>query len=395
MSWRGCWDYRRKDGRFENSGLCGKIMAKLVEITGKAMSGEWGFDDETGNGIPVLRTTNFTNEGVVDYKNVVTRTIIKKNIDEKYLRPGDVIIEKSGGSDKQPVGRVVYFNGPEKTYLFNNFTGLLRVKDQTLWFPKYIFYSLYGNYRRGGTRAFENKTTGLHNLKVDDYVSRYEITELDHKKQIEVCEYLDKIYKVIKLREEELQKLDDLIKARFVEMFGDPILNPKGWEMVAVGDIVTDVRYGTSKPAVEGGKYPYLRMNNLTSDGHLDLKDLKYIDISDDEIEKCVVRKGDVLFNRTNSIELVGKTAVFDLPEDMVIAGYIIRVRLNEKLLPEIFSQYMNLEAIKSILRGMAKGAVNQANINAQELQSIKVYIPRACLKIKNCTKHMFLCPFS
>ena len=351
-------------------------MAKLVEITGKAMSGEWGFDDETGNGIPVLRTTNFTNEGVVDYKNVVTRTIIKKNIDEKYLRPGDVFIEKSGGSDKQPVGRVVYFNGPEKTYLFNNFTGLLRVKDQTLWFPKYIFYSLYGNYRRGGTRAFENKTTGLHNLKVDDYVSRYEITELDHKKQIEVCEYLDKIYKVIKLREEELQKLDDLIKARFVEMFGDPILNPKGWEMVAVGDIVTDVRYGTSKPAVEGGKYPYLRMNNLTSDGHLDLKDLKYIDISDDEIEKCVVRKGDVLFNRTNSIELVGKTAVFDLPEDMVIAGYIIRVRLNEKLLPEIFSQYMNLEAIKSILRGMAKGAVNQANINAQELQSIKVYIP-------------------
>lgn len=351
-------------------------MAKLVEITGKAMSGEWGFDDETGNGIPVLRTTNFTNEGVVDYKNVVTRTIIKKNIDEKYLRPGDVIIEKSGGSDKQPVGRVVYFNGPEKTYLFNNFTGLLRVKDQTLWFPKYIFYSLYGNYRRGGTRAFENKTTGLHNLKVDDYVSRYEITELDHKKQIEVCEYLDKIYKVIKLREEELQKLDDLIKARFVEMFGDPILNPKGWEMVAVGDIVTDVRYGTSKPAVEGGKYPYLRMNNLTSDGHLDLKDLKYIDISDDEIEKCVVRKGDVLFNRTNSIELVGKTAVFDLPEDMVIARYIIRVRLNEKLLPEIFSQYMNLEAIKSILRGMAKGAVNQANINAQELQSIKVYIP-------------------
>lgn len=170
--------------------------------------------------------------------------------------------------------------------------------------------------------------------------------------------------------------LDELIKARFVELFGDPIKNPKGWEVVTIGDIVTEVRYGTSKPAVEGGKYPYLRMNNLTVDGHLDLKDLKYIDIPDDEMEKCVVRKGDVLFNRTNSIELVGKTAVFDLPEDMVIAGYIIRVRLNERLLPEIFSQYMNLEALKDILRAMAKGAVNQANINAQELQSIKVYVP-------------------
>lgn len=351
-------------------------MAKLIDITGKSLSGEWGTDDETGDGIPVLRTTNFTNEGVVNYNDVVTRTITKKNIADKFLRKGDIIIEKSGGSDKFPVGRVIYFDGEEKTYLFNNFTGLLRVKNQDDWYPKYIFYSLYANYKRGGTRAFENKTTGLHNLKTDDYVSRYEVAEIDKTEQILICEKLNKLYEIIKLRRQELQLLDELIKARFVELFGDPIKNPKGWEVVTIGDIVTEVRYGTSKPAVEGGKYPYLRMNNLTVDGHLDLKDLKYIDIPDDEMEKCVVRKGDVLFNRTNSIELVGKTAVFDLPEDMVIAGYIIRVRLNERLLPEIFSQYMNLEALKDILRAMAKGAVNQANINAQELQSIKVYVP-------------------
>ena len=178
------------------------------------------------------------------------------------------------------------------------------------------------------------------------------------------------------MRKKELQKLDELVRARFVEMFGDPIKNPKGWEMVTIGDIVTEVRYGTSKPAVEDGRYPYLRMNNITADGHLDLNNLKYIDIPDDEIEKCVVRKGDVLFNRTNSIDLVGKTAIFDLTEDMVIAGYIIRIRLNERLLPEVLSQYMNLKVIKDILRSMAKGAVNQANINAQELQSIKIYIP-------------------
>ena len=69
-------------------------MAKLIEITGKALSGEWGTDDETGCGIPVLRTTNFTNEGIVNYRNVVTRTITKKKIAEKYLRQGDIIIEK-------------------------------------------------------------------------------------------------------------------------------------------------------------------------------------------------------------------------------------------------------------------------------------------------------------
>ena len=196
------------------------------------------------------------------------------------------------------------------------------------------------------------------------------------EKQEKYADILEQCNGIIQIKKGQLRKLDTLVKSRFAEMFGDPIRNPKGWKVVTIGDIVTEVRYGTSKPAVEGGKYPYLRMNNLTADGHLDLNDLKYIDISDDEVEKCVVRKGDVLFNRTNSIDLVGKTAVFDLPDDMVIAGYIIRIRLNEKILPEVLSQYMNLEALKDILRSMAKGAVNQANINAQELQSIRIYVP-------------------
>lgn len=189
-------------------------MAKLIDITGKSLSGEWGTDDETGDGIPVLRTTNFTNEGVVNYNDVVTRTITKKNIADKFLRKGDIIIEKSGGSDKFPVGRVIYFDGEENTYLFNNFTGLLRVKNQDEWYPKYIFYSLYANYKRGGTRAFENKTTGLHNLKTDDYVSRYEVAEIDKTEQILICEKLNKLYEIIKLRRQELQLLDELIKAR-------------------------------------------------------------------------------------------------------------------------------------------------------------------------------------
>ena len=159
-------------------------------------------------------------------------------------------------------------------------------------------------------------------------------------------------------------------------MFGTPFVNEKEWDSKKIGEVVTEVRYGTSKPAVDGGKYPYLRMNNITDDGYLDLNNLKYIDIPDEEIEKCIVRKGDILFNRTNSAELVGKTAMYDLDEEMVIAGYIIRVRLKSCLLPEVLSQYMNLKPVKMLLHSMAKGAVNQANINAQELQGIEVYVP-------------------
>ena len=256
-------------------------------------------------------------------------------------------------------------------YAFNQQINAIIPNDRVQ--PKYLAYNLLFNKPRLVAIANAPVVPIINKSQFGEFTVNIE-TDID--RQCEIVDVLDKLTQIIQQRNKEISALDDLIKARFVEMFGDPILNSKGWEMVTIGDVVTDVRYGTSKPAVEGGKYPYLRMNNLTSDGHLDLKDLKYIDISDDEIEKCVVRKGDVLFNRTNSIELVGKTAVFDLSEDMVIAGYIIRVRLNEKLLPEVLSQYMNLEAIKGILRGMAKGAVNQANINAQELQSIKVYVP-------------------
>ena len=212
-------------------------------------------------------------------------------------------------------------------------------------------------------------------------VADIEINVPSKETQNNIVSILEQVNNIISLRKREIQVLSEIVTARFIELFGDPMENPKGWKVVTIGEVVTDVRYGTSKPAVMGGKYPYLRMNNITADGHLNLADLKYIDIPDDEIEKCIVRKGDVLFNRTNSIELVGKTAFFDLPNDMVIAGYIIRVRLNEKLLPEVFSQYLNLDSLKSVLRAMAKGAVNQANINAQELQNIKIYLPDMVLQ--------------
>lgn len=194
--------------------------------------------------------------------------------------------------------------------------------------------------------------------------------------QKQIAENLDKVTRTIELCNAILKKLDLLVKARFVEMFGEPSSNSKNWTVTTIGNIVTEVRYGTSRPAVDNGKYPYLRMNNLTYDGHLDLTELKRINIPDNEIEKSIVRRGDVLFNRTNSVELVGKTCVFNELENMVIAGYIIRVRLKQDMLPIVFSCFMNTDTLKKKLRTMAKGAVNQANINAQELQSIEIYVP-------------------
>ena len=165
-------------------------------------------------------------------------------------------------------------------------------------------------------------------------------------------------------------------QSRFIELFGVYPSNPKGWETATIRDIVADVRYGSSRPAVDGGKYPYLRMNNITYGGELDLTDTKRIDIPDNELDKCTVRRGDVLFNRTNSKELVGKTCVYNRDEKMVLAGFVIRVRVTERVLPEFLSAFLNTDFSKQMLLGMCKAAIGQANINAQEMQNIGIYLP-------------------
>ena len=175
-----------------------------------------------------------------------------------------------------------------------------------------------------------------------------------------------------------IAKTDELVKSQFVEMFGTFPANEHGWPVGTIRDGVNDVRYGSSRKAAEGnnGQYPYLRMNNITYGGELDLTDVKTIDIPDDELDKCSVRRGDVLFNRTNSRELVGKTCVYNRDELMVLAGFVVRVRVNDRLLPEFLSAFMNADFTKTLLLSMCKAAIGQANINATEFQNIGIYFP-------------------
>lgn len=355
-------------------------MAKLIDITGKALSGEWGSDDETGDGIPVLRTTNFTNEGVVNYNDVVTRLITKKNIDEKYLRRGDIIIEKSGGSDKFPVGRVIYFDGDENTYLFNNFTGLLRVKNHEVWYPKYVFYSLFANYKRGGTRTFENKTTGLHNLKTDDFVSRYEVLEIGINEQISICNKLDKLFGIIKLREHELQILDDLIKARFVEMFGDSVTNPKGLPIVTLGELSELITKGAS-PSWQGFSYTddssqtiFVTSENVR-EGYIDLSFPKYIeDGFNEKQKKSVLHRGDFLINIVGAS--IGRAAQFNLDckANMNQAAALVRVN-DSRVRDKYLLTYLNSDRAQRMYDSM-KSDTGRANLSLQDISDLLILLP-------------------
>lgn len=188
---------------------------------------------------------------------------------------------------------------------------------------------------------------------------------------------LDAVQKMIEGYKAQLADLDTLAQSIFLDMFGDVVNNERKWNFVKFGSLTSSINYGTSAPAVDGGKYKYLRMGNITDNGHLDFQDIKYIDIPDNEIAKYIVHKGDILFNRTNSREKVGKTACFMEEEEMIIAGYIIRIRLNEeKSLPLYIAQAFNTPEMKSYLRRLARGSVGQANINSKELSDIKISVP-------------------
>ena len=350
-------------------------MAKLIDITGKALSGEWGSDDETGTGIPVLRTTNFTNEGIINYDDVVSRKISPKNINEKYLRSGDIIIEKSGGSDKFPVGRVVYFDGPDKTYLFNNFTGVLRVKDQQMWHPRYVFYSLLSNYRRGGTRAFENRTTGLHNLKTDDYVSKYEVAGRDYEEQITICEKLDKIYAIIKYREQEITSLDDLISARFVEMFGDP-LDKKIANMIFADCLEFNPKKSEVKD-LQDIQASFVPMECIGTDGSFAIKDKGIIR----EYYKgyTYFRDGDVLLAKITPCFENGKVAIAENCENGIGFGttefHVLRPR--KDISNSYWIKYLlKNERVHELATMNMSGSAGQKRIQTPFFEKLRIYLP-------------------
>ena len=358
-------------------------MTKLIDITGKALSGEWGNEDESGNGIPVLRTTNFTNEGVVNFDNVITRVITKKNIQEKFLKNGDIILEKSGGSDKQPVGRVVYFEGPNDTYLFNNFTGLLRVKDQTKWLPKFVFYSLYSNYRKGGTIPFENKTTGLHNLKTDDYVARYEVLDLPYLEQQIIVETLDKTRAIIDARNQELQTLDELIKARFVEMFGNPFASPK-WNIEKMKDCTITISDGSTINKdyyQENGDVLFLRIQNVWFN-EFRLDDSVYISNETNEMYgETSLRHGDLLITKIGRYytqdSSLGRVSLY-LGEDNK-ANYsnnIMRIRFSNKLVSEYVNVLLNLDDYNKYIRSVSKGGTDKRALSKTIIGEFPIIVP-------------------
>jgi type I restriction enzyme S subunit len=238
-------------------------FVRLKDVIDKPISGEWG--DGEGN-ISILRTTNFTKDGKLDLKEVVQRNIDSKKIAQKQLVFGDTIIEKSGGSPSQPVGRVVYFDQKSGVYLCNNFTSVIRSKSDID--ARYLFWFLFNNHLTKNTLKYQNKTTGIINLQLERYIEELQIPLPPLATQKRIAEILDAADALRRKDQELLKKYDELAQAIFIDMFGDPVKNEKGWDVKKLGS-VTNMKAGNFISAseinteFEDGLYPCYGGNGL------------------------------------------------------------------------------------------------------------------------------------
>lgn len=189
---------------------------------------------------------------------------------------------------------------------------------------------------------------------------------------------LNRASKIERLRKQARERLREFVPALFVKMFGDPADTQRGWKIEPLGNLCSLVQYGTSKKANDRAKgMPLLRMGNVTYDGCLDCNELKYVLLPSADIAKYELRIGDIVFNRTNSKDLVGKTGLWDGRFPAVAASYFIRLRLDEsRVSPTFLWAFMNSAYMKRRFFNIARGAIGQANINAKELKSLRLPIP-------------------
>lgn len=172
--------------------------------------GEWGVEDTDGSGVKVIRTTNFTNTGKLNLEDVVIRSVEDKKIEKKQIKLYDTILERSGGTNDNPVGRVVLFeeNG---LYLSNNFTQVLRFKDID---PRFAFYALYFFYQTNRTaiRSMGSKTTGIQNLNMNKYmeIGIPNASEEEQKSFVTIAQQADKSGSELR---KSIESIDKVIKS--------------------------------------------------------------------------------------------------------------------------------------------------------------------------------------
>ena len=146
--------------------------------------------------VGVIRNTNFSKDFKLDLSNVAYLEVEVRQFEKRRLQYGDLILEKSGGSDKQPVGRVVLYDKNDGEFSYSNFTSVLRINMQSVISPQYLYLALLNAYLMGSTRTMQKQTTGIHNLMMEKYLT-LDIAIPPRKEQNRIVESVNILFKML------------------------------------------------------------------------------------------------------------------------------------------------------------------------------------------------------
>ena len=243
---------------------------------------------------------------------------------------------------------------------------------------QFLYYFLKSNIGRQMIRA---KAAGSvrDNLKLD-MLKEMTIPDSSLDDQRHCVATLDNLQYLIQLRKKQLAELDNLVKARFVEMFGDMYLNTMEWRelhLETMADIVSGITKGRKIAGKQLTKVPYMAVSNV-KDGYIDWTTVKTIEATDQEINQYRLLPDDVLMTEGGDPDKLGRGAIIRTPlENCIHQNHIFRVRLDEShILPDYFAEYLKHQRAKRYFLGCAKQTTGIASINMKQLKALPVLLP-------------------
>ncbi len=311
---------------------------------------------------PVLRVGNFFSDKEFYYSDM--------ELDEdKYCDNGDLLFAWSASFGPK------IWNGGKVIYHYHIWKMELTEKVD----KNYLYYYLYHLSER--IKSEGHGGIMIHTTKAEMEEREFVLPEL--LEQREIAKILAKVASVIEMRKQELEKLDELIKARFVELFGDPMTNPHNIPKVILGSVLTvEPQNGLYKPqsdyVSDGTGVPILRIDSFYDGKVTGLSSLKRLICSETELKRYLLYENDIVINRVNSIEYLGKCGLIqDLVENTVFESNMMRLHIDEnKFHPVYITKLLCSEFIYQQILRRAKKAVNQASINQKDVESFVVYMP-------------------